>query len=60
MNVLITGAAGNLGSFLSRHLLGSPHQLKLMIHRQKPAPEIANHLNVTVFPRDFIKSSMVS
>ncbi len=34
MRLLITGAAGNLGSFLSRHLSGSPHQLRLMIHRQ--------------------------
>ena len=34
MRILITGAAGNLGSFLSRHLSGSPHQLRLMIHRR--------------------------
>ena len=52
MNVLITGAAGNLGSFLSRHLLAGHHRLKLMIHRQKLAPEIASHPNTTVYPAD--------
>jgi nucleoside-diphosphate-sugar epimerase len=55
MNVLITGAAGNLGTFLSRHLLDSPHQLKLMVHHQELAPEIANHPNVTVYPADLAR-----
>jgi nucleoside-diphosphate-sugar epimerase len=32
MRVLITGAAGNLGSALARHLLGGPHELRLLIH----------------------------
>jgi hypothetical protein len=35
MRVLITGAAGNLGSLLSRHLLARPElTLRLMIHRR--------------------------
>jgi nucleoside-diphosphate-sugar epimerase len=55
MNVLITGAAGNLGSFLSRHLLDSPHRLKLMVHRQKLPLEISNHPNVTVYPADLAR-----
>jgi nucleoside-diphosphate-sugar epimerase len=55
MNVLITGAAGNLGSFLSRHLLDGPHRLKLMVHHQELAPEIANHPNVTVYPADLAR-----
>lgn len=38
MNILITGAAGNLGSLLAHHLLGSGHNLKLMVHRT-PLPE---------------------
>jgi nucleoside-diphosphate-sugar epimerase len=40
MNVLITGAAGNLGSLLAAHLLaGSRVNLRLMIHRRDvPAP----------------------
>lgn len=55
MNVLITGAAGNLGSFLSRHLLDGPHQLKLMVHHQKLPLEITNHPNVTVYPADLAR-----
>lgn len=35
MKILVTGAAGNLGSLLARHLLSqSPHQLRLMVHRR--------------------------
>lgn len=52
MNVLITGAAGNLGSFLSHHLLDTPHHLKLIAHHKKPPPEIANNPNTTVFKAD--------
>jgi len=36
--ILITGAAGNLGSRLAAHLLDSPHTLRLMVHRT-PLPE---------------------
>lgn len=36
-SILITGAAGNLGSLLSRHLASGPHTLRLMYHR-KPLP----------------------
>jgi len=35
--VLITGAAGNLGSLLARHLLPTGQRLRLMEHR-KPVP----------------------
>ena len=34
--ILITGAVGNLGSLLARHLLTQPAQLRLMIHRTPP------------------------
>jgi nucleoside-diphosphate-sugar epimerase len=37
MRLLITGAAGNLGSRLARFLLDSPHELRLMVHR-RPLP----------------------
>lgn len=37
MKVLISGAAGNLGSHLARSLADSPHQLRLMVHR-RPLP----------------------
>lgn len=33
MNILIVGAAGNLGSFITQHLLATPHQLRLLTHR---------------------------
>lgn len=34
MNILIVGAAGNLGAHLSRHLLASPHKLRLLTHKR--------------------------
>lgn len=37
MHVLIVGAAGNLGSHLTRHLLATPHRLRLLLHR-RPFP----------------------
>ena len=36
--ILITGAAGNLGSLLSRYLMPSGHELRLMYHRT-PLPD---------------------
>src|SRR5207237_1740265 len=33
MQILITGAAGNMGSLLARHLLASAHRLRLLVHR---------------------------
>lgn len=33
LSILITGAAGNLGGLLSRHLASGPHTLRLMYHR---------------------------
>ena len=35
--ILITGAAGNLGSLLARHLVPGGHDLRLMVHR-RPLP----------------------
>jgi nucleoside-diphosphate-sugar epimerase len=35
--ILLTGAAGNLGSLLARHLLPSGHDLRLM-YRRTPLP----------------------
>ena len=40
--ILITGAAGNLGSLLSRHLMPGGHELRLMYHR-KPLPDDVVH-----------------
>jgi nucleoside-diphosphate-sugar epimerase len=52
MRILITGAAGNLGSLLVRHLWNSPHELRLMIHDTPlPAP-LAAHPKVSVIRAD--------
>ena len=37
MKVLVTGAAGNIGSHVSRHLMTTPHHLRLLIH-ESPLP----------------------
>jgi nucleoside-diphosphate-sugar epimerase len=52
MKILITGAAGNLGGFLSRHLLGSPHELNLLTHRRAVAFDVGAYPNVRVFRGD--------
>lgn len=38
--VLITGAAGNMGGLLARHLLPSGHELRLMYHRTPLAADL--------------------
>jgi nucleoside-diphosphate-sugar epimerase len=48
MKILITGAAGNLGSFLTRRMLEGPHQLNLLVHRQELPIEITNARNTSV------------
>jgi nucleoside-diphosphate-sugar epimerase len=47
VSVLITGAAGNLGSILARHLVSSGLDLRLMYHRTPIAPDLATASNVT-------------
>lgn len=55
MNVLISGAAGNLGSLLARHLLEGPHHLKLMYHRARLPAEISTHPNTSPYQADLGK-----
>jgi nucleoside-diphosphate-sugar epimerase len=50
--VLITGAAGNLGGLLARHLAGSECSLRLMEHRTPIAAGVRNALNATVVRAD--------
>jgi len=50
MRVLITGAAGNLGSMLARHLASAPHELRLLIHLKKIPDDVRSFRNVSVFP----------
>jgi nucleoside-diphosphate-sugar epimerase len=53
--ILLTGAAGNLGSMLARRLLPTEHHLRLMTHR-KPVPEdLAQAENVTVVQADLAR-----
>ena len=48
MKVLVTGAAGNIGSHVSRHLMTTPHQLRLLIH-ESPLPfDTVGHSNIEV------------
>ena len=50
--ILITGAAGNLGSLLARHLLSRGHAVRAMYHR-KPLPEdVARAPHVSVVQAD--------
>jgi nucleoside-diphosphate-sugar epimerase len=52
VTVLITGAAGNLGSFLARHLLPAGHDLRLMFHRKQIPEEVRGAPNVTAVQAD--------
>jgi nucleoside-diphosphate-sugar epimerase len=52
MRVLITGAAGNLGGFLARFLLDSPHRLRLMTHRTEIGSDLGASGSVEVVQAD--------
>ncbi len=53
--ILITGAAGNLGSLLAGHLLDSPHTLRLMVHRTPLPARLAAAKNVEVVKADLAR-----
>jgi nucleoside-diphosphate-sugar epimerase len=50
--ILITGAAGNLGSLLARYLVPGGHTLRLMYHRKPILPAIAAAPNVRCVQAD--------
>lgn len=50
--MLITGAAGNLGGFLGRHLLGSDLELRLMVHRTPLDYDLPTGGNATIVKAD--------
>src|SRR5438034_10185544 len=52
MQILITGAAGNMGSPLARHLLASPHRLRLLVHRTPLPFDASVHPNASVCRAD--------
>ena len=41
MEILISGAAGNLGTLTARHLLTRGHSLRLMVHQTPIAADLA-------------------
>ncbi len=52
MRLLITGAAGNLGSRLARSMLDSPHELRLMVHRRPVPLDIGAQSRVSIARAD--------
>ena len=53
--VLITGAAGNLGSLLARHLVQTGQPLRLMYHRTPLAADLLSAPNVRAVQADLAK-----
>ncbi len=53
--ILITGAAGNLGGLLARHLLPMGYSLRLMFHTTPLAEDLAEAPNVTPVQADLAK-----
>lgn len=53
--ILITSAAGSLGSLLARHLVASGRNLRLMYHWKPLPPELADALNVVPVQADLAK-----
>lgn len=52
MNVLITGAAGNLGNFLSQSMVEGEHKLRLMVHRRPLPADLTEHPDCTQIKAD--------
>ena len=52
MKILITGAAGNLGSRLAQHLFPGPHQLRLLVHKSPLPFNVSGHANVSIYRAD--------
>ncbi len=53
MRILITGGAGNLGTFLARHLVQqSIGSIRLMVHERLPAPDLQAHPQIEIVQAD--------
>lgn len=50
--ILITGAAGNLGGLLARHLVAGGHKLRLMYHKKALPPDLSSASNVVPIQAD--------
>lgn len=57
LTTLITGAAGNLGSLLARHLLSRGHELRLMYHRTPLPVDLLTASNVRAVKADLADPS---
>ncbi len=57
--ILITGAAGNLGSLLARHLVADGHKLRLMFHRTPLPPDLAAPTSVETIQADLADRSTI-
>jgi nucleoside-diphosphate-sugar epimerase len=53
--ILITGAAGNLGGLLARHLIPGGHKLRLMYHRKPLPQDLSSAPNVSPIQADLAK-----
>jgi uncharacterized protein YbjT (DUF2867 family) len=53
--ILITGAAGNLGSLLARHRAQGGHKLRLMYHQKPLAPDLVSATDVFPVQADLAK-----
>jgi nucleoside-diphosphate-sugar epimerase len=53
--ILITGAAGNLGGLLARHLVKGGHTLRLMYHRKPLGDDLLSAPNVTTVQADLAR-----
>lgn len=58
--ILITGAAGNLGSILSRQLMPSGHELRLMYHRTPLPDDVARAAHVRPIKADLADPATLS
>ena len=59
MRVLVTGAAGNLGSMLAKRLLNTSHQIRLLTHRRAPPADVASSGKAEVFQADLGSPSTI-
>lgn len=58
--ILITGAAGNLGSLLARHLAPRGYSLRLMFHRKPLPPDLLAAPNVQAVQADLASPSTIA
>ena len=60
MRILITGAAGNLGSQAAKHLADAGHQLRLLVHKRPLPFDYSAFPNASVCPADLGNPSMLN